>query len=497
LNRTARTFFLIALGLNVAIAVTARYFPFEDTTNHLARYVLLERAWFAGGVGLPPTVVVRPRPGPYFALDVVGAVLVHLVGPAWGIRLVAAMAVAAVPVGFALLLGAIGGEARRWAIVGVPFGFDFWVHAGFLSYVIGVGVAFAFLAAWWPHRRDPSPARVVGLVAGITLCYLMHLASALIVLTVIWIDVLHARDRRAWLVLLLTATVGAMYLWTTVGAPPLPPQKSGPLAWGTLWWKVKNIVSPFYTYSVAQALPMLATYVAAVALYGRANPVRTWRSTLGLAAVAFFVLYVIFPLIGTGGGYVDMRWLIPAYLLILCAAGAATRGPSTRGLALLLAGSVVSTVVLEPTILRIDRYLRDYDAVLEQLPPGKTVFPVIADDKRFGGRVIPYRHFAFWYAIRQNGRVPSLFDYSGDGMESNWFMPYIDDTAHLYAPPIGWFGGGGRLPPLDWQRIAAEDDYIIVAGRDSTMRAEVGAHATPLSSVGEVTVYTRPIIFHP
>jgi hypothetical protein len=489
LSRRARLFFLIALALNVAIAITARYFPFEDTTNHLARYVLMERAWFAHGVGVPASIVVRARPGPYFALDAIGAVLVYLFGATATMHGVAVLAVVAVPLGFALLLNAIGGDARRWAIAAVPFGFDFWVHAGMLSYVVGVGVAFAFLAAWWPHRASPTPLRVVGLIAGMMLCYLMHLSSALMVLVVIWVDALVARDRRIWLVLLLTAVIGGMTLWTTLGAPPLPASKAGHLEFGTVWWKVKNIASPFYTYSVAQALPMAATYIVAVVLFVRANPVRAWRSTLGLSAAAFFVLYAIFPQMGTGGGYIDMRWLIPAYLLILCAAGGATQGPSPFGLGLLAALSIISSLVLAPTIWRIDRYLEDYAAVLDHLPNGKSVFPIVADDKRFGGRVIPYRHFAFWYTIDRGGHVPSLFNYSGDGMESNWFMPYFDDTAHRYAPPVGWFGGGGPLPPLHWARIAAENDYVVVAGLDTAMRAAVGAHARAVSHVGEIAVY--------
>lgn len=431
---------------------------------------------------------MRAQPGPYFALDAIGAIIVHFLGAAVGVRLIAAITVAAIPVGFALLLNAIGGEARRWAIVGVPFGFGFWTHAGFLSYVVGVGVAFAFLAAWWPRRRDPDMLGVVGLIAGMALCYLTHLASALMVLVVIWVDALVSRDRRVWLVLLLTATVGGMYLWTTIGAPPLPPDRPAPLTLGTFGWKAKNILAPFYVYSAAQTLPMVATYIIAAVLYCRANPVRTWRTTLGLSAAVFFVLYAIFPQIGTGGGYVDMRWLVPAYLLLFCAA-TAVRGPSTLGLRLLLAGSVLSSVVLVPTVWRIDRYLGDYASVLEMLEPGKNVFPVVADDRRFGGRVIPYRHFAFWYTIRFHGNVPSLFDYSGDGMESNWFMPYFDDTAHRYAAPVGWFGGGGPLRPLDWPRITAENDYVIVAGRDSAMRAEVARHARCIGGVGEIALY--------
>jgi hypothetical protein len=184
-----------------------------------------------------------------------------------------------------------------------------------------------------------------------------------------------------------------------------------------------------------------------------------------------------------------MRWLIPAYLLVFCAA-APSRGPARLGVQWLLAGSIVSSVILTPTIWRIDRYLTDYSELLNQAPPGKSVFPVIGDGARFGKRVVPYRHFAFWYTIRFHGSVPSLFDYSGDGMETNWFMPYFDDTARRYAPPVGWFGGGGTLRPLDWRRIAAENDYVIVAGRDSAMRADVARHTRCVRCDGEIALYT-------
>jgi hypothetical protein len=478
--------FWIALAVNVAIAVTTRYFPFEDTTNDLARYVLLDRAWFAHGVGVPSTIVVSAQPGPYLGFDVIGAVIVHVFGPDVGARIIAAITVIAIPLGFALLLRAIGGHARRWAIVGVPFGFGFFTHAGFLSYVVGLGVGFAFLSYWWPRRREPTLVAALGLTAGIIGCYLMHLSAVLMVLVVIWVDALAARDRRVWLALWLSAAVGVMYLWTTIGAPPLPAEKPAPFALGGLWWKTKNTLAPFYAYSAWQALPMIGAYVLAVVMYWRENQ---WQNkpqtTLGLAAVAFFGLYAFFPQIGTGGGYVDQRWLIPAYLLVFCAS-TATKGPSSRGLRWLVTGSIVSSIVLLPTIWRINRYLDDYATMLGRLEPGKSVFPIVADDRRFGGRVIPYRHFAFWYTIRFHGNVPSLFDYSGDGMETNWFMPYFDDTAHRYAPPIGWFGGGGRLRPLNWQRITAENDYVIVAGRDSAMRAEVAGHARCSTEVGEI-----------
>ena len=36
----------VLLACNILVALRARQFPFEDSTNHLARYVLMDRAFF-------------------------------------------------------------------------------------------------------------------------------------------------------------------------------------------------------------------------------------------------------------------------------------------------------------------------------------------------------------------------------------------------------------------------------------------------------------------
>ena len=76
---------LVGLALlgTLGVVCGAAYFPYHDATNNLARYVLMDRAWF----GTPaPFVQVRLIPTPYIALDVLGALLVELLGPAAGLR---------------------------------------------------------------------------------------------------------------------------------------------------------------------------------------------------------------------------------------------------------------------------------------------------------------------------------------------------------------------------------------------------------------------------
>src|SRR5215472_1216694 len=65
---------LVGLALLATLGVVwgAAYFPYHDATNNLARYVLMDRAWF----GTPaPFVQVRLQPTPYIALDVLGMML--------------------------------------------------------------------------------------------------------------------------------------------------------------------------------------------------------------------------------------------------------------------------------------------------------------------------------------------------------------------------------------------------------------------------------------
>jgi hypothetical protein len=170
----------VALLTSGAVALSFGPFPYQDTTNHLARYVLMERAWF----GQPaPWTIVRLVPTPYIGVDLVGVALVHLLGPTVTLRVMALVAFTLPPIGMYVLLRVTAPAQRGWALVGVLCGFSWWYLTGGFNFSIGLGLLCLALALWWGHRGTNNwPTRVL-LATLPALLLLVHLFSAL---TFLW-----------------------------------------------------------------------------------------------------------------------------------------------------------------------------------------------------------------------------------------------------------------------------------------------------------------------
>src|SRR5579862_3449948 len=203
--------FIVGLAANIGVVLSLRNnFPYEDSTNHLTRWVLMAQAWMGHGA---PYVRLHPIPAPYLGLDLVGAALATVLSPQMTLRVMAVLVVTGIPLGFYLLLRAMNRQNTGWALVGVLVGFGFFTHVGFMNYTIGIGIALAWLAGWWPQRSHLSSSRFALLSIGIIIAYLFHLSAPLIILVVIWLDMLlnWRRDSRWRGVICITIVLAAFF----------------------------------------------------------------------------------------------------------------------------------------------------------------------------------------------------------------------------------------------------------------------------------------------
>ncbi len=509
----------VALAANMLVSFVVRCFPFEDSLNHLARYVLMERALF----GVPPGYVsFRLLPTPYVGLDLVGAGFVHLIGPAATLRSLGLLALSAPALGMYVLLRGVAPERRGWALVGTLLGFNSFLLAGFLSYVIGVGLALAWLGLWWPRRATAGPGTRLALGAGVAAIFLVHLAPVLALLVVVGLDAaltllrrktLGARDTAAILVtalMVLASLVGMYVLYRTTLPPPYiddPWHFRGPLS------KLKKLATPLYSLSVFQLATLLLGFLLSGVAYLHATRGLKRRETFTLSALALLAIYFGFPP-GRGeaiGGY-DIRWLLPALVLPFCASGQVR--PLGRPDALLWVPFVATLLhgfLMVPHLARIDQDLRAYDRALSAIPPGGRLLPFVADSARHG-RPLVLRSYAQWYMIRKGGRVPWLFVAEGyPGSKPNEHFAHFREPNQLYTPKERWRRAENfaiRIPEhghwydiifengwpeyleVDRDRIAREYDYVLVAGRDPRVRALVPDNATLLEEVDGIAVYT-------
>ena len=506
----------LLLACNILVALRARQFPFEDSTNHLARYVLMERAFFDTA---PSFVDARILPTPYIGLDLVGVALVHLFGPDAALRLLGIVALIAPAVGMWILLRAVAPQNRGWACVGALLAFNPFLLAGFLNYTVGLGLTLAWLGLWWPRRATTSVVARIALAAGAAGIFLVHLAPVLALLAVVGMDGLLAVFRRrtheagrvrgtVLTAMTVFAAVCAVYVLYQLTLPP--PHVESPWLFRSLSSKLKNLAAPFYSLSVAQVTVLLLGYVASAAAYWRATHGAKRTDAFTLAALALLGIYFVFPA-GKATGSIDVRWLLPAAILPFCAP---SRSDALRGRSLWwipAAGSLVYSAVLVSHIDRIDRQLGSYDRALSLIPPCGTLLPLIADSAR-NGRSIIYRSYAQWYMIRSGGRVAGLIVAEGYAPDAtpNPHFAHFREPQRLYFPAESWRKATGvviRRPPhghwsevivengqpeysnVDRDRIAREYDFVLVAGRDPTVRSLVPPGATLLGEPGGMAVY--------
>jgi len=484
---------LIALATlaSLLVATVSGPFPYHDSTNHLARYVLLERAWFGQPVAW---TVTRAIPTPYIAVDLLGVGLVHCFGPLAALKVLAVLTLAVLPAGMYALLCVTSPAQRGWALVGTLLSYSWWYLEGSFNFCLGVGLLFFALALWWPCRSTTQAGRRTLVLTAAALLLCVHLFAALAFLVVVWLDtglagIMHRSARESWrsltprVVLALTVTASCAMVYTSmkVAAKGLP-VVSPTLEPRSAFDKVLSLGSLFFPLTWPECAIMLAGYGYAVLVLFQQRD-RGWiRDPFILSALGFLVLFLISP----GTWNIDTRWLPMAYLLPFCVLGR-PQPPSRTAMTVLCACCVLHAAVVAGYARTIRRQLHDVDTTLLQLPAEARLLPLVADHHRFRAR--PYVHYALWHTIRNSSPVGGLFSRSGtrEGDPTYTHLSHFDLKAPLYYPASTW--GVDTFDPLDCRRVHRDYDYVLLAGWNPRAGQLIDDCGQEVFRQGEVRLY--------
>jgi hypothetical protein len=261
------------------------------------------------------------------------------------------------------------------------------------------------------------------------------------------------------------------------------------MVWPSAARKVLELGAPFFSLSLVQAAVMAFAYGVALLAFVYSVRRELRLDTFTASAAACLVLFVIFPESMTGGGSVDVRWLLPAYILpFAMTGGAAARAPNRALLKVVLAGALANAILVLAYTRTMDAKLDEYDQLIARIPAETRILPIVADHLT-RPRVDPYQQYAFWHIIRNRGQVPGLWSYTGvsDDSPKLVYFRHFEVLVHPYLPAARW--GTTDFSPLDWDRISRDYDYIVQAGDDQRAGSILGAHATEKARVGAMTLY--------
>jgi hypothetical protein len=485
---------LVGIGLmaNLFVVLSAHHFPYEDSPNHLARYTVIERILWGEG---SQDYSFRWIPTPYIGVDLIGVGLVHLFGPTVTEKVLASAAVVLPVAGMYLLLRATAPHRRGWSLVAVLISFSWPLMAGLLNFTLGFGLVLCCLAWWWPRRDAPDWSAPI-IVAGMTFSlFFVHAWAPLLLLVVLaattivkipdllvggWSAYRTAiRLPVLWTLLLALTAFGAAWCWMTAsGERSAHMFGGGPWEFRTFTSKIRGFGGPFWVLSLKQAVFTAASYGALLLIFLAKHARQPLRDPFFIAAGLCTLLYLVFP----ANLGMDWRWLFLAYYLPFCLIATNSSPESRKFLALAILFCLINTAVIAKGVTTIDRELDDYDAVLRQIPRHSRLLELANPPLR----VNVYGQYAFWHLIRNDGRVSRIWSYDMSDGEHPAYQPNLQHFTANWRP-YTWVNTDSK--PLDWRRIAADYDYIVLVTEDNALREDVSSHARRQLTVGAVSLY--------
>jgi hypothetical protein len=386
--------FLSAIMLLPLCAVT--YPPLTDYPYHLLRaHIMLQ-------YGSPDNGYAREfsrslLPSPYILADYIVMLLSTVLSLEAAGKVVLALCLLLLPWSMFCFLNAVNPRNTVYGFLGFPLGFNWYFHAGFVSYVLSIPFVLFTLGFWWKHRLSSRKWPLAVTACLVFLVYMSHLYSYL--LTILLFAVIAARywrNRaiviRAIVPLIPAAAMLGYVAWRDLsGASP----KGGSLVlvYSGMLRKAIFGLTWMMSYSRMEGVVFALMAVAIAALLIRASQRPRVDASIAAIVVIFGIAYLAAP-DHVGRFYYFANRIAPFVLLFgaaLLPAPLPRRAPWV--IAAIAAAFVVQAGILAFTYIRINSDLADYARCVRALPRQAEVSFVIDRESARFGRLEPVSLF--------------------------------------------------------------------------------------------------------
>jgi hypothetical protein len=481
---------------------SVRYLPTVDGASHVYNAWILRELLMHRGTLLQHYFQIDWQPHPNWIATAALALLMTIVPPIIAEKLFVSAIVLLFALAAWMYAGVIDERSRIFALLAMPFTYNWLLQSGFYNFSLGVALCFITIAVWWRRRR------IIETAALLVVCYFAHpmaIGIASLAMGLIWLA-----TSRKWRELLVFVPVAPLLIWyarlrIAFGAPPGKSPESGffaTLAGAHITW----------TFAAWQRIPG-AILVAAIALLVVATAVRRVRHRVipsersesrdplprkGIPRLAllarddtyvFLILTLILILIGVaapdtaaGGLFVRERLSLFIYLAPLPYISATLIERWQRQFVAILGVVVAANIAyLAITYVKVEPTIETFVRVIERARPQSTVLAIMNANEPLGATVSTMSH-AIDYAAVERGLV-----------DVNNYEP---DTGYF---PIAFREGITRprvlIDPVDTSAAgwSAHVDYVATyrLPPDDRIARDVRRYYRPSVVAGETTLSER------
>ncbi len=404
----------ILLLLQLCPVWLAAYPAMHDYPNHLARAHILHE--YDKSQSYQDTYNRDGRLIPNLSMDLIVPALMNFVSIETSSKIFLSLVVVIFNVGLHLLGLAVNNRPHGNVLAATFFTYNFAFSYGFVNYMFGLGMFFITLAVWLRFRSKWTWSRILLASTFAMISYVSHLSAfiflGMCIVCLTGIQLIKARTLRVGDVIGLLPVVppGLAYLWYTLRIEQKAPM---------IWWhpllvkKITGLVYPFLSYNLILDLLLGVVFVSLVLFSLRETRTRIVSSELILMSGAFLILYACAPMSGAQSSYVDRRFLLPAAVFLLLG----FRINVSRNLGrYVLTGLMILSVVRVGEVWhywdRIGQGVEDQVHMLDRLPDGARVYPMVVHDQSSAQDWLWDMHFFFsahYATIYRHAFVPTIY----------------------------------------------------------------------------------------
>jgi hypothetical protein len=346
-----------------------KYPGMVDYPNHLARCYIL--AHYHDNPVWQQRYVLDHSPLPNLAIDLVVVPLLQLFPLIVCGKIFLSLAAALYVFGCSEVGRAVTGKPNWLALVCAFTFYNSQLLWGFVNYIFGVGVFLCVFAFWLRVRNTMSPLRFLLLCLLSLVAFLAHLSSVAILgvacCAIALLD--YSRDRKIPSLIVKLAWLACPLLVMEGFVKKISGGGGGTIDWGAPINKLTNLLAPVRSYSVTLDVGLIFVLLLCAWAMLKGSKVHS----VAVAGLVLFVLFLITPLVLFGLYPADVRYVIPAYMLLILSIEPRWGRWQKAALVLALTAMVIRTGSITANWLTISRRSEQVLAMGQVLPEGARI----------------------------------------------------------------------------------------------------------------------------